>query len=86
MVAVEAENRDLEWVEVGLWQEADLVHSSLGGHSEGEWPAGKCCLTQHGLPSLCNLLHYSCHSTQHHHTGSVIVMLLLETVTIKNMR
>ena len=67
MVAVEAENRDSEWVEVGLWQLADLVHSSLGGHSEGELHAGECCLIQHGLPSLCNLLHYSCHSMQHCH-------------------
>ena len=57
MVGVAAENRNSEWVEVGLWQLADLVHSSLGGHSEGEWPVRECYLTQQGLPPLCNLLH-----------------------------
>ena len=52
MVAVAAENRNSEWVEVGLWQLADLDHSSLGGHSEGEGSAGECSLTQHGLPHI----------------------------------
>ena len=53
---VVAENRNSEWVGVGLWLE-DLDHSSLGGYSEGEWPTRECYLTQHGLPPLCNLLH-----------------------------
>ena len=77
-----AENRNSAPAEVGL-QLADLDHSSLGGYSEGEWPARECYLTRHGLPPLCNLLHYSCHivlhccNSLHIHFCSVIVMMML---------
>ena len=45
------ENRNLLSAKVGL-QLADLDHSSLGGYSEGEWPARESYLTGNGLVAL----------------------------------
>ena len=57
-----AENRNLVLAEVGL-QLADLDNSSLGGYSEGEWPAWECYLTQH----VALLMSYSIALLQHSH-------------------